>query len=234
MQPQVGVKRNLWARQKSGLFAPKRMNFPLDSLAFYLPAWHPELSGNTIVSKDLNARSGTVVGAVHYPNVGRWFDKTDDKITFGDICDLNGANLFTILAWVKLTDEGAAQVIVCKRGGDANYWLFRLSTLGKLAFIWNGGGAAESTTADYDDNTWHLVGIKGKDTAYTWLADGGTDGAAAESMGDQASTNVLLVGQPPTDADVAAGYIAEIWIYDREITTTENTDIYNKTKGRYA
>lgn len=58
------MPRNLW-RTKG------RMNFPLDSLVLYLPLWHPELSGSPIISKDLNAYSCAVTGAVHNPPLGR-------------------------------------------------------------------------------------------------------------------------------------------------------------------
>ena len=84
----LGVKRNLWATQQSGLYAPKRMNFPLDSLELYLPLGHPELSGSPIVSKDLNAHSCTVIGAVHVPPTHRAVDATDDKITVPDAASI--------------------------------------------------------------------------------------------------------------------------------------------------
>ncbi len=35
----IGQKQDMWGKRESGLFAPKRANFPIENLALYLPLW---------------------------------------------------------------------------------------------------------------------------------------------------------------------------------------------------
>jgi len=104
MQTRVGVNKNLWSRRQSGLYAPKRMNFPLDGLQLYVPLGHPELSGSTIVSKDLNAHSCAVVGAVHNPPLSRFFDGVDDNIKVAYNAAMDSAD-GTVEIWFSPNDS---------------------------------------------------------------------------------------------------------------------------------
>lgn len=54
--------------------------YPLNGLVLHLPLWHPELTGSTIISKDLNAHSCEVTGTT-WGIQGRAFDGDDIIIT---------------------------------------------------------------------------------------------------------------------------------------------------------
>lgn len=247
---EVGVKRNLWATRQSGLLAPKRMNFPIDSLALYMPLWHPELSGSPIVSKDLNTISGTVTGAVHSPPLGRVFDG-DDDIDLGNDPALDITTSFSIFAWIKPNIDGSLAIITKDDGtGGDRGWYFSINADKTRIFVASDGtknGRNDADSANVVNATWVSLGCSvatggrcdaalklytsGVLEASTWTAGGGQLGGDTQTVNNAASeTDIGQRAVPDLDFD---GTIGEVIVWTRVITAEEFLHIHNATKWRY-
>ncbi len=247
MQQDYGVKRNLWATRQSGLYAPKRMNFPIDSLKLYLPLGHPELSGSPIISKDLNAHSCTVTGAVHSPPIGRIFDGTDDYIDLGSSIT-KGLAAVTYLLWINPTDKSGLHELSGDYTNETNASLAFLLTdqagTGTFQFRSNLWGEAagkqtlESTGTTYAYGVWHLVGITWDGTTHTIYIDGSADGSNTHSDSQLETTvteNRAIGNYQPSGAGTNEyqGSVGEVWIYSQALTVREIKHIYFATRWRY-
>lgn len=253
MQTQVGVKRNLWATQQSGLLALKRMNFPIDGLELYLPLGHPELSGSPIISKDLNAHSCTVVGAVHNPPTDRDFDSLDDIITIPSHVSID--NIFdgggTVMAWINPASDGesnAGMIITSLTLTPTVGWrcfVFQEAAgFVKVRFeITHSGddGIWDSASAVVPINTWSLFG-------FTYNADSvsnnpifylnGAISAFSEFRAptgtrDSASGKDWMIGNRPDTTTTFDGLIGEVWGYSKIRTLREFDHINKATEWGY-
>lgn len=110
------TNKNLWANNMIGGLTPYKRNFPLNGLALYLPLWHPELTGSTIISKDLNAHSCVVAGAIWGVD-GRTFE-TADEIETADL-GLTDADDYSICEYF----EGHFRVLVNEGGVGKTYYI---------------------------------------------------------------------------------------------------------------
>jgi len=228
MSQLVGVKRNLWFTEQGRV---RRANFPIDGLVLYLPLWHPELTGSPIISKDLNALSCAVTGAV-WTSTGRTFDGSDDTINCGvsDVLNL-AAGAHTILLWAKTTTTDEKYLYL--RWTYPSGYGMAISATQKLQ-IWAGtdppGWLAGNST--FNDGLWHLVGYSKNGTAVTVWLDGQADGTPTGGVG---------LTNPGATAYIASrdggncwsGSIGEGWIYNRIVSAVEANHIYSSTKWRY-
>lgn len=235
MTTQVGVKRNLWATQESGLLAPKRMNFSIDRLEYYLPMWHPELSGATIVSRDplFNADSNDVTGTVFSPNVGRVFDG-DDFITQTTFLDTPPANV-SFEFWFSPTvtyDSGATtpEYILSKNNVAAQDRFFILldSTAGKMItfFEYNNEGLQSGLVSDSTSWTggqfYHIV-VAFDGSTWRMYVDGAVQSATQASNGfmmDGTNTN-FEIGRETGGVNFVNMTIPEVRVYSKALSLRE-------------
>lgn len=177
--------RNMW--QTGG-----RRNFPIDSLALYLPLWHPELSGSTITSKDLNARSCTVTGAVHNPPTHRQFDNIDDKIDCGNI--ISSGTQLIIECWYKSAPNSTNQSLVETRNSTGgNGVVLYIDSNGKVnLYSTDGGGIV--TTITVDDSTWHHLLSTTDGTSHEIFVDGVSKASGTKAFTGFVATSQCLVG----------------------------------------
>ena len=212
--------------------------FPItDGLVFNLPLHHTDMTGTSLISKDITQHTATVEGPV-WGNYGRTFAGGDDRIYSED----NPAGLaisgnVTVLAWEKHTDGGNGS-IVSKPAYNAarfNYDLteghFYVSptdgTLKDLAF-----------TVPANDGDWHLIGGQYSNPYLLGFLDGEANGSSNIGSFTLATTGGftarLQIGR-----DYYSGWrylncqIGEVWIYNRALTLDEITALYNATKWRY-
>lgn len=236
MITQVGVNRNLWATRQSGLLAPKQMNFSIDRLQLYLPLWHPELSGTTIISKDLNAHSCTVTGAIHNPPTHRFFDGNDDKIVVPNHASLAGMTSFTVEVWMKSDgDAGALNGLIGKYDTAKKEWFTSLDDdLSAIGFrVYDDSadtyiGRKDTISNVWDDAPHHIV--------YAWSGAAASSGVKIYVDGvktdDTDDENGIFVGIETKTANVEIGTrltgvgfykndIGEVRIYSRELSLEE-------------
>lgn len=236
------MPRNLWRTWE-------RANFPLSGLELYLPLWHPELSGATIVSKDLNAHSCTVVGAL-WSTTGRWFDKIDDIIVVPDhtaiqnIFDSSGG---TIVAWINPASvgEGTFGRIWDKVGHFCYLATDSGSGTCKTRFQQNFdgiNGAWNTTNYDVTYLKPQMVSISYNNSAVgndPVICIDGNPVAITEAdtpVGTKVSDadNPLNIGNRTATDRTFDGYINALWAFKGVLLTADQLqNIYNKTKWRY-
>ena len=252
--PITGIYRNLWATTQHGLLAPKRMNFPIDSLELYLPLWHPELSGSPIISKDLNAISSTVTGATH-GITGRTFDALDDVI----VVDASSAyeDLFvgggTAVFWINPASDGEGDLgHVIETKANAG-WVLNVQSeaAGKveLRFIkWFDGtvGVWSTTATEVTIGTFAHVVITYNDGAVgnnpiiyidgvaKTVGDGLTEDSTPIGTTMSDSGTDMRIGDSSSSTRGFDGTIGEEQLHKSKVFTQANVDQHrDTTKWRY-
>lgn len=237
MQIPVGVRNNLWAKQQGGLYTPKRMNFPVDNLELYLPLGYPELSGSPIISKDLNAHSCTVVGAVHVPPTHRTFDG-DDKITLTS--PLSAGDTFTAIVWyMQVTYQDTRIFMVNIEDGAGKQGIgigINAPDANQLRVVYDGVAWGDGTTTP-TPSTWYMatmVRVAGVSNLY--LNDGAGVISTIDNTPQDSGTEIHIgKGTNPIGADYfLKGIMGEVWIYrNRAFTLLERQRIFYATRWRY-
>ena len=217
-----------------------------EGLALYLPLWHPELTGGTIVSKDPNAHSCTVTGAV-WTSQGRSFDGTDDKITIANHPALNITGALTLEAWARCTLYTAAgtvfgsilEMVNAATPTDNYDLLLTYNAVGPtltLYFVWY-NGAYQTTSVDngWIYNQWcHYVVTYNYGTV-TLYRDGVNIKSESGKLALISSTgNTLQIGKYAVGSQGwFKDMIGEVRIYNRALTPEEIQQNYLATKSRY-
>ena len=215
------------------------------------PLWLPRLKGSPFSSVDSNGHVCTVTGALWTPQ-GRSFDGADDYIDVGDpLTCVQNTGVFTLCAWVKLTDHTAATFqIIVGNTGDANTKGFYFTYANNAAplkrlevYISNGTGTvvinSKTDAQVLTDNNWHMLSVTGDGTNIVFYVDttayAGTGTIGTLSSG--ASTRSLTIG---ADHSAAAGWTSDltgiiggVLGYSRILTPLEIQNIYLATKWRY-
>ncbi len=242
------MSKNMW--RTNG-----RMNFPIDSLVLFAPFGHPELSGASFSSKDLNAFTCSVTGAVHVPPVSRDMDG-DDFEAIGGVADFSfvqNTGIFTACGWMKMTDhtadrgqalcgttqhsdEKGFQFLYDDRVAAGQDKEFRVDIMkGELGVpVITSIGAANIIT----DNNFHFWVCTGDGSNAFFRVDRGnkaqgTSSMAAKSSGD--STNVMRAGATngATPAHFLIGSQGTGWIFNADLSDNILDHIYDTTQRRY-
>ncbi len=207
---------------------------PDSSCELYLPLWWGELDGSPITSRDVNARSCTVTGAV-YGADGRTFDASDDKITMtGTDFDIQ---VFSILGWIKRNTDGAINYLFSDLNAtpDKGYG-FRTSASDELYFFaYKASGFWDMTsTGTVPQDTWYMWGVTlgGNGTTAKMYIDGEADGTGSQVTIAYDSTEPQL-GEAANGGGDTDGVVGELWFYSRELPAEEIRDTFARTRGRY-
>lgn len=229
------------------------MTFPLSGLVLYLPLWHPELSGATIISKDLNAYSCTVIGAVHSPNVGRVMDGDDYVDIDSALASLAATTTGTIIVWVKIPDATPAAAMTLVAFGDTNAnerVLFDITSQGLLRAVVNDAGEntwlLDTDAAVFSDDTWACVAVVHNGTQATLFANGAQPDQAFSAiwLGSKTKWFSQLTGldngrigcenyNNGDNTGFLTGTIGEVWMSTKAITLAEYQRFRQGTKWRY-
>ena len=228
------MPRNMWRTRN-------RMNFPLDSLALYLPLWHPELSGSSFLSKDLNAYSCTVIGAT-WGIQGRTFDG-DDYISQATFLDVAPAKV-TFEVWFNLTSNFGAgsplrHFLFFKTNitGEDRIWFYLNQVDGKLTLTaeYNDGGLSSfaSDIASWVGGTWYHAAITFDGATWLMYVDGVLQAGSIAKAGfmKDGTQSDFLIGSDLTNYFV--GIMGEWRAYNRDLTLAEIQHNRNATKWRY-
>ena len=235
------MSRNIWRTDG-------RMNFPLDGLEYYLPLWHPELSGSPITAKIPLGGSVTaaVTGATHVPPTHRSFI-TDDFIDLGND-RFDALTEGTILIWARSPATNSAPGILgFDLNADNDRALFQLIDTG-LYFRGRTGGVerliVQGDTALAND-TWYLCGFSSDTNGNSLSLNGVAESAPNYTAGtaatdfffDNMATGTTFYSLGRFRASGSYNYgnilIGEVWIYSRVLSAEEIKHIYLATKWRY-
>ncbi len=162
------------------------------------------------------------------------FNGISDLINCGNDASLQFPAGLSVSAWIRTSADGC----VGQRLHDAvdeGIWLFRVIA-GKMQFLVSnnslGNISAVNSTAHVDDNAWHhVVGTTDRTTMRMYI-DSGADGTANDTSTDTlgSSGEDLSIGVRLPAAAWFDGSMSDRRIYNRELTPTEITRIFNETQ----
>lgn len=192
-----------------------------------------DATGNGWNGSDSNVSYDNSYGLI---NQGVSANGSNSQIPFGNI----GASVqqtCSISLWLKTTMTSKSVILTLQNAGDNANLFLKLNepTSGKISWrLWNGSSttAINSTTATLNDGNWHhIVAVRNGVNAALYI-DGNTTPEATSS-----SFHNINVGgtankffEPGNDV-VYNGYIDEVGIWSRELTTQEVSDLYNSGAG---
>jgi hypothetical protein len=206
----------------------------------------------TLTDNSVNSNDATMLRAVRrdlirdapksYSDHSCYFDGSSNYVDMGDVLGFNYNDPFSISAWFRTTVDGG--YIISKREGVTNYrgWglAMRGGFSGQLAFFLTNVAASfditvYTTTAGFNDGQWHHV-------LATYSGNGLASGVsiyidgANQSLGilyDSLSSLTILnstsvnIGARTDGSALFTGIIDEVAIYDKELLSTEVTEVYN-------
>jgi hypothetical protein len=229
-------------------------NIVSNGLVFYVDAgYRPSYptTGTTWYDVSGYGRNGTLTNGPTYSTDGGGsivFDGTDDYVTnIGDVSTfsfIQNTGVFTISAWVKLTDLSIARYFIGNNNGSTTNKGFYLGYQGNTGRLWLAitygvGGQTtlnQSRTNFFTDNNWVLVTCVGNGVNCQFYKNGVSFGASG-NFGTFSTGNsfaVLDVGRYNAGtADEWKGNIALTQIYNRELSSVEVLQNYNAQKSRY-
>ncbi|UCF46183.1 MAG: hypothetical protein JSU89_03090, partial [Myxococcales bacterium] len=178
------------------------------------------------------------------------FDGVDDKFTLGTIGDwnfLHDGSDFSISWWQKLNSLPSEQQGILGTGTGGSSIGFdlkaQLNNNGRLvASIENGQGATASITSSnnfipQDTTTWYHYVLTHSNGAWNIYRDGGNNESASSSVSWSTSNHSRDMelananANTPTDVKDLTADLDEMVIYDRVITSSEISALYNSGSG---
>lgn len=151
---------------------------------------------------------------------------TDDRIDFSAV--ILDTPPFTVCAWINVTDTTGEKAIYSERQASGSGWGFEVFN-DELRFVISNTATYDTTTANLNANTWYFVCVNStasgqisfyKDGAYLQTNSTGT------INGD---TNSAIGGN--TALSNFKGYIDEVSLWNRSISNSEISTLYNSGVG---
>jgi hypothetical protein len=227
---------------------------PTNGLVLSLDAQNTNLyavSATTAYDVSGNDYNGTLTNGVQYVanGDGSWsFDGVDDYIdnvgTTSSFSFIQNTGIFTICAWVRLTEFSTTQRAIMGNNRNATtergFLLARGTAAGRIRFVIT-NGTDNVFSQQYDnyflDNNWVFVTIVGNGTNVIYYRNGTLfqNGPNLGTLATGNSTRTLSVGRVTnlTPSFLWSGNISQTSIYNRALTATEISTIYNATRSRY-
>lgn len=219
---QIGVDNELSSALSNGLVGYWKMDEA---------TWSGTLAD--IVDSSGNGNIGTAQGATDakaYPTTGKfgnggYFDGVDDYVSVPNNSMFSfGTNDFSISAWVK-TNVTSTKIAVGKYSGY-DYWLG--NNYGATFSI--SGTQVNEPSNTISDNNWHLItGVRSKGVIYIFV-DGKLRNSKANTNSASPDGN-LGIGQFGTSGYFWNGLIDEVRIYNRALSPSEVSALYNFAPG---
>jgi hypothetical protein len=162
------------------------------------------------------------------------FDGVDDYVSTNYNTALNN---FTVCVWFRVPDStNAAARRILDKNYITGFWLGK-NTSG-AANSW-GGGVLESSPPygrylTLTDSQWHFLTSIRSGTTHTLYGDGITNTTSGTVSSTALNTENLFIGiENGGSLQQLKGNIAQILIYNRDLSITEVLQNYNATKARY-
>jgi len=212
---------------------------------FEVLEWASYLVTDLVSYYKLDETSGTTADDAHGSNDGSFstgvtvnqtgiiekaysFDGTNYLTLANDPLDFAPqTDAFSISAWVKTTDTYG--VIVGKDGGGTLTNQVQLAMWGG-GILWSVGGTRNviSTASGVNDNKWHHIVGTSDGSSYTLYIDNVSIGS--NTPGTSTTSAVSSIGSRPNGWGTS-GIIDEVGIWEKELTSTEVSELWNSGDG---
>lgn len=195
---------------------------------------HWELDGTTQL-KDLSmiGSDGTGNGSIAtggatdnhgQANKATTFDASDDFISVADNSAYNTTSARTICLWVKTTSTASGGNTIFARIQDASPFpgfTFNLgrNTAGRLAYY--AGAWYGSTSATYNDGSWHHIAVVHNGTNLKFYKDGVEDGSRTVPNPANYDTDILIGKERASTPRLFNGTMKGVMFYNRALSVNE-------------
>lgn len=221
------------------------------TLSDYGPsAVHPtvkDISGNNYSGTMTNMEAGDIASDNPGGNFAKRcldFGGTDEYVTMGNVLAFERTQAFSVSFWLKTTDI-SGPYLIAKMSATPTFrgWGVALGTSGELIFVLRNDNATTNriivttVTTGFNNGSWHHV---------VWTYDGSSTAAGCLCFIDGSSrsltvttnalsativdTSALFLGAASyggTPGSFYTGKLDEVAIYNRQLSTTEITWVYN-------
>jgi hypothetical protein len=217
-------------------------NIVRDSLRLALDAGSPRSypgTGTTWSDLSTSNNNGTLVNGVTYSAANGGFltfDGTNDNVTMSNVTLGNGNIAWTVTAWVKTSTTvnalGQGSVLSNSSGGPV-YSMLGVNN-GKIVY-WTYQNAAWAQKlgvgTSVNDNIWHFLSwVNHSNITMDMYVDGSLDSNVANSTSGN-NNPVNMIGA--SWSAYFAGSIAQLYVYTRDLTSSEILQNYNIQKRRF-
>lgn len=200
----------------------------------------PDIKGTTAIDRSGKGNNGTITGAV--PAIGKLgqgmgFDGDGDYVDVGDISAIEDVANFTFSYWAKRASVNALVGL-----GTYNYPCSNFSYLNTdgdvYMYILTGGGSNAYGAFTSNDTTWHHIAFcfDGTKTGNANRLKGYLDGVQKTLTfgGDGIPSQSVDVGENFAIGEAAGSYangvIDDVRIYNRTLSASEVSNLYNVGK----
>jgi hypothetical protein len=200
-------------------------------------------SGTTWTDLSPNAYNTTIVGGPAFNTTHFNFDGTIEYIDTNQSLDSNN---FSVGAWFRTT-SGGIKMILSKEttgGWPWNYriWLNGGTIIGDIALSGGQNQSISSVLSNYNNGSWYYVMFTRDDSNLYLYVNGVQVKTQADTMiGSITNSQELWVGRSaftsgganPSGSYQFIGDIAEVFVYDNILTSTEVLENFDNTKHTY-
>lgn len=195
--------------------------------------------------------NGTLVNGATYGtgiiNNGFSFDGVNDKVDISNFTNLQGGDPFSISLWYYDTKGSGNRTFIAQQESGTNKGMhfyirstdqYRFQILGDTGGIILESNNLSTLTPPSTTNTWYnlVVTYDGGFSAsgVTFYINGSslTLNTSQDNLSVYASTGtVISIGNREDNATPFGGIIDEVGVWDRELTASEVTELYNSGAG---
>jgi len=198
----------------------------------------------------LGTYNGTLTNGATYGtgiiNQGFSFDGVNDYVNLGNVLDFDGSTPFTFNAWVNKS-ASKFHSIISKQGSSPNFtgYNFRINQTGagKLELIVNNTASTDwiycASTTSYTNGAYSMLTVtyNGSQDAngvtfYINGVDAGLTITANSLTLSASNSNDCILGAAPLGGNqYTNGLIDEVGVWNRELSSSEVTELYNSGAG---
>ncbi len=159
------------------------------------------------------------------------FNGTNNYLT-GGTNSLDITNNFTISAWVKLGNFNNQYVLTKRAGTGDNYALIYGYLNANKFSLWSDFtvNARVALTTAVNDTNWHHIAFTYDGATVNGYLDGALNVTSAQSFSLQTNSSTFNVGTSTGVADFLNGSLDDIQIYNKALSATDISNLYNLIK----
>lgn len=220
-------------KQMNVIYNTNRLN-PI----FYIAFWDINLSGTLQISSDNNSypviNSGCTYSSTGYTFGTSKFVTIPQSVTCLDFTSEN----FTIVMWLYPTNSGTEDYIIGAGQSNVKGYYYRVNENGSLTFVTCEPTAkvSTSTAGDVSFNTFHMYSVIRNGTNISFYKDISlltNSASGTHNTITTATINRILGKRWDTGTNPYHGLIGEIIVFDRVLSISEITYLYNLSSWRY-